>query len=185
MATMGIEVNVAVNEIPRAEDYERVCGRTIAFVFAASAAAGPNIEAVTVAARDAGAPAIFIMADLVCANEAVDAVRRTQRKGRPMIQGSEMDFADLYGAIVGMDGHLEELPRNLLEVMKALSESVLDVYESVFVIDASKPAPSPEQLYGLALALREQSLEEAFICDAAEPSPYAISRTYLDNLDEE
>lgn len=170
---------------PSFDEYARMCGRTIVFVFAPNEAARGGIEPAVASARAMQAPAIFVLADLSCADQAVEAVRRLQRKGRTMIQATEMDFATIYGdAIDSAGAHLEELPRNLLEVMRALSESVLDVYESVLVVDASQPIPAAQELYALCERLRgKDAPAEAYIHDVAEPSPYAISRSYLDRMD--
>ena len=170
---------------PTVEDLQQACGHTIALVLAPNAEAKDNLEEVARVARDTRAPAIFVMADMSCADEAISAVRSLQRKGRTMMQAAEFDFSTAYGDDTeNADFHLEELPRNMMEVMRVLSESVLDVYESILIIDASQSVPTVEELYNLCFRLRMGLASgEVFVHQDATPSPYAISRVYLDELE--
>ncbi len=161
----------------------RVCGRTVAFVLAPNSRAAGAIEDAARAARDSQMPAVFIMADLSCADEALAAMRHLQRKGRTMMQASEFDFAAAYGEGACAGCHLEELPLNMLDVMRVLAESVLDVYEAVLVVDATQAPPTVEELYGLCAQLRKGVQgDEVFLQRDAAPSAYTIGRARLDDL---
>lgn len=177
--------NAVSPKAPTNDQLQRAFGRTIVFVLAPNRYAKENLEAAAQAARHTQAPGIFIMADMSCADEAVSVVRRLQRKGRVMMQAAEFDFSIAYGDNTqGRDFHLEELPLNMLKVMGALSQSVLDIYESILVIDATKPAPLVDDLYALQLRLpSEPPLEgQAALGNQADPTPLAISRQKLDQL---
>lgn len=167
------------------EELLRVCGRTIAFILAPNGQAAGSIEAAARAARDSQLPAVFIMADLACADEAVAAMRHLQRKGRTMLQASEFDFAAVYGEGACAGCHLDELPLNMLDVMRVLAESVLDVYEAILVVDATQAVPTVEEVYGLCSRLRKGAEgDEVFLeCDAT-PSAYVIGRGRLDGFEE-
>lgn len=165
------------------EELLRVCGRTIAFVLAPNGQAADAIETAARAARDSQMPAVFIMADLSCADQAVTAMRHLQRKGRTMLQASEFDFAAVYGEGACTGCHLEELPLNMLEVMRVLAESVLDVYEAILVVDATQTPPTVEEAYGLCSRLRKgDEGDEVFLERDATSSAYVIARNRLDAL---
>lgn len=158
------------------DQISRKCARTIAFVFAPNQQSAQNLYETTSLLRDEHMAAIFLMADASVAQEAVEVMRKMGRKGRgSLIQAAEFDFSTVYGDDTKQSQfHMEELPVDLLHVMKALSESVLDVYEYVIVTDAS------QELFS------QQEIEELYAQENPGDflhTPYLLPRAYLDSLE--
>lgn len=168
-----------------AEDLIGACGHVIAFVVAPNKSARAGIVDAVRDVRDARTPAIFILADLSCADEAVEAVRTLQRKSNVMLQASELDFEAVCDTnACGL--RLEELPRNLLEVLQVLAESVLDVYEAILVVDATQPSLTTQGIYHLCRHWQEQHTPCEFpVADTVEsvgPAAVILSRIHLEEL---
>lgn len=171
--------------VPSKDELVRFCGRTIAFILAPNAQAK---GALAPAVRDAVAakvPAVFVMADMTCADEAVEAVRTVHRKGGTLVQAAEFDFSTAYGNSTDEVGfHLEELPLNMVQILRALAASTLDVYEAILIIDASQGAPSPAQIYGLCARLHGGiDSGQVYAEQDADPSAYVLSREALEALE--
>lgn len=168
------------------EEMQALCGRTVAFIMALTEQADiPAINAAVNAARYAQMAAAIVLASPACAPAALEATRRGAPRRQTLIQAVEYDPAAAIPLTRDAgDFELFNLPYGLLETTRVITDSLLDDYEAVVIMDAAQDKITADHLYELCLDAHERPEVEvvASWIQQLRRTPVLLTHAFLDRL---